>query len=145
MVSLFRPLYVLVLCGMLAAGHAPAWFHLATCGDTCQTHHHDRGSHTHAHPNHDTTCGAHHCCHHDSSSATRTEQPGEEPSDQAPHHHPDGCVVCQSLALVAAITWVKPVRVSLQPACEQIALQTQLPVCDSLVALSQARAPPRAA
>jgi len=35
---IFRPLLTVVLCSVVAFGHAPAWMHVATCGEASGTH-----------------------------------------------------------------------------------------------------------
>ncbi|WP_146118631.1 hypothetical protein [Blastopirellula marina] len=149
MASLFRPLFVLVLCGMLAVGHAPAWFHLATCTDACALHTECGPSHFHPGDLALAHFGCHPGCHHDLGShapaSTPHEHSPEEPSpEQEPRrdHHPDGCVVCQSLAIAAAITWVTPAKVGVEPTREQIVFRTELLVCETIITISQPRAPP---
>jgi hypothetical protein len=113
MTSLFRPVLALVLCGVIACGHLPAWIHLAQCGaeSTAVTVEHG------AEPSH-AVLACSHVCHH---ASPGSEHDGDHESDDArdrPSHDSDHCVLCHSLSAPLGVVWQLAQPVALEPAAE---------------------------
>lgn len=124
----FRPLITAVLCCLVACGHAPAWLHVATCGEASGT---DLGGYA--------IGGGHHaCCHHSNPFAGRVDSKvsagsrhdvsahasqSRSASESSPcsgrpagEHSGDDCVICQSLmSAVGHIEFEVPVSAALEP------------------------------
>lgn len=90
--------WAILLCCVIALGHAPAWMHVATCGCT----HVDPAAQltiTSCSTGHDH-CS--HCCGHvdddDSVLADQDQKSGHE-------HDSDSCAICQSLASSCGVPW----------------------------------------
>lgn len=86
MTSCVRPLLAALLCSVVVFGHAPAWWHVATCD------HPVVADDSHA------TCSHGH--HHDAGSSSSSELDGHVAISAAHHHGShdhDACLICQSL------------------------------------------------
>ena len=104
--SVFRQISTYLLCGIVAIGHAAAWWHVAHCdhgvdgAGRCerQTVRVSGAAALVAVADHGCR---HHCCGRPDAAAdtaAETSPTSNDPGGRSPDHDPDDCFVCQSLA-----------------------------------------------
>ena len=121
MTPVIRTLKALLLCGVVALGHAPAWMHVADCDHGCHLESsnavfdgirvEDRREAEFARA---VVPCSHGCCQHVAQESQESRSTIDEVAsscasdcgDDGHHHHDsDSCSICQSLAVPAGVTW----------------------------------------
>ncbi|TWT93529.1 DUF2946 domain-containing protein [Neorhodopirellula pilleata] len=103
MTSFVRPLFISLLCGMAAIGHAPVWLHVAGCDHESHLRVAVHSSLNEQAPSTEKGDCHHGCCHHNTVEA---EGVADESSDHSHDgHHSDSCFLCQSLGVPNGVGW----------------------------------------
>ncbi|QDT59231.1 hypothetical protein SV7mr_17380 [Stieleria bergensis] len=92
-----------LLCCLALLGHAPAWLHVAQCGDKCG---HPTGQSLEQDEPQFSAC-AHGCLHHQATTSKPAEQNGNDPDPTDEPHDSESCVLCQSLEAPLGAGWEK--------------------------------------
>ncbi len=138
MTSLFRPFFASLLCSMIVLGHAPAWLHVVTCDSGSPRQAVSQANESNAVCSH----GAHH--HPVEPVAGETVSDAHHPS--RPHQHDsDTCLVCQSLAVPAGVTWELGVALPAEFVSEPAFISPGRPLLATLLSVPQPRGPPAVA
>lgn len=133
MTSLVRPtLTSILLCCVIALGHAPAWMHVSSCAGHCGHASVDRGV-CPTEVVHSCGCHSHGCDvppHH-----------GEEPG-YPPAHDSDTCHICQSLAAPVGLVDLSGPTLTSDAVCEFAARRLTSVVAQPSISWPPLRGPP---
>lgn len=127
-----------LLCCVFAFGHAPAWLHVATCGEHCQQASIENANGRSV-ANHSCGCKSHEC-QTAKGKADRSDSSPNQDSDSG--HDSDSCHVCQSLAAPSGLVEYDDVDVVVDVVCELAVFYSATALPTSSISWPPLRGPP---